>query len=235
MSVDLKILPEIIELNIFYDLEEPILREDLINILKSRGFVEQEGIGLPKVIEIPGVIALEKVTIARKGGCNINYDAKNGILGVAGSDFKSVVEVFGELKKIAEETGWLEEAKRYEFHTRCKIQFGKMSMSSLKLISQAFQEEYLLENRVDKINKIFGTKLQPFCIRLYPKSSENFIGNLKTKPEWMDIYIFPYIPNTKYLSAWIVFRDPNPDKVYEFANSAERKIKEMIEVLANGI
>lgn len=235
MSVELKILPEIVELNIFYDLEEPILWEDLINTLKSQDFIEQGRVELPRVIEIPGIGALEKVTIARKGGCNVNYDAKNGILGVTGSDFKNVAKVFGELKEIAEEMGWLKEAKRCEFHTRCKIQLGKMPISSLKLISQAFQERYLPENKANKINEIFGVELQPFCIRLCPKSSEDFIGNLRTKPEWMDVYIFPYISNTKYLSAWIVFRDPNPDRVYEFANSAEHKIKEMIEVLVNGI
>ena len=227
---DFKIIPEIVELNLFYDLEEPILKDDLINALKDRGFTEEEARS-PEFIEVPGVGILEKVTIAKKRGCNVNYDTKRGVLGVLGNSLENVPAVFKELKEIADELDLLKDVKKCEFHTRCKIQIGKKPVSSLKLISQAFQGRYLPENKINKISEIFGVELQPFCIRLYPKSSEEFIGNLREKPDWVDLYIFPYISNTRYFSLWIVFRDRDPDNVYNFANSARDTIKKIMEVL----
>ena len=195
MSTDFKIIPEIIELNLFYDFEEPVLRDDLINALKVRGF-DEEGSKGSEFIEVPGIGLLEKVTIAKKRGCSVNYDTKRGVLGTAGVSLENVPVVFKELKDVIDELGLLEDVKRCEFHTRCKIQVGKKPISTLKLISQAFPENYLLGDKLSKIEEIFEAKLQPFCIRLCSKSPREFVGDLRKKEEWIDIYIFPYISNT---------------------------------------
>ena len=61
-----KIVPEIVEMSLFYDVEDPILKDEFIELLKSKGFeeVSEE----PEIIEASGVALFERVTVARKRG-----------------------------------------------------------------------------------------------------------------------------------------------------------------------
>ncbi|RLG37217.1 MAG: hypothetical protein DRN91_06010 [Candidatus Alkanophagales archaeon] len=218
------------ELKILYELEEPIPKGDLIEMLKDAGFEEFTE---PEKIVIPGIGPLKRVSIAKKGNCVINYDKNVGSISVSGNDFENVYLTFREIKKIFEEKNLLDEVKKFEFHTRVKVQIGEKPESMLKIIAKAFGGQYLPESKMNRLNELFVTELQPFCIRLYPKSYENFIGDLRRKDDWIDIYMFPYIPNTRYLSVWIVFRNKQLEKVIDFASRVEEKIKEIVKVIAD--
>lgn len=228
--IKLKIVPEIVEINVFYDIEEPILKDDLIEALKEKGFSEisEE----PELLNI-GRIELERLTIARKRGCNINYSWRDGVIGVVGNKFIDVLTTYEELEQILKDKEFLNNAKRFEHHSRVKVQIGTKPTSTIKLLAQAFKNIFLPQDKYTKLEEIFNMKLQPFCIRLCPKNSEDFIGNLREYENWLDVYIFPYITNTRYLSIWFVFRDKDSEKVKEFTRSAESRIKNILEVIVS--
>ncbi len=226
----IKILPELVEFNIFYDFEDPVLKDEFLEMLKNEGFEE---VTTTEKIKIGGFGLLESITIARKRGCHINYDEKVGFVGVSGNKFGDVKVTSEEILKILEENDLLQEVKRFEVNSRVKVQIGKKPISMLQLVAKAFGDSYLSQDKIDKIQEIFEVDLQPFCIRLCPKESENFIGDIRRKENWLDIYLFPYIPNTKFLAVWFVFRDDSREKAMEFLQNTEEKIRGIVGVIIN--
>jgi|Deesub1362A_J573_1020465.scaffolds.fasta_scaffold12045_1 hypothetical protein len=226
-----KIFPEIMEISLFYYVKDPIPKDEFLELLRNKNF--KEVLEEPKIIKV-GELTLERATIAKKRDCKINYNDRDGIISIIGNKFTELLTTYNELEEILRNEGYFEGVINFEFSSRFRIQVGAKLDSMLKLIAQAFNENYLSKDKFSKFEDILGMKLQPFCIRFCLKELGDYIGDLREAKDWLDVYIFPYIPNTRYLAFWYVFRSTDSEKIKDFATNIEERTLRMLEVIISG-
>ncbi|GEM_PF-2346183 len=228
-DINIHIEPERIHIGIFFDVNEPILEKDFLNLLKDKGFkliyemeLKPETTGVGILIGVP--------TVARKRGVCVDYIKEEGKIIIVGSKFDDVFLTFKEIREILEKNEILQEAKRFEIFTQVKAKVGKKPISAIKLISKSVSQ-IIPRDRLSKLEKILGDELIPMCIRFCPKRKKDAVENIKENNYWIDLYVLPYILNTRYLSIWLVYRDKNVTKIENFAKDLRKRLEDIIKVI----
>jgi len=208
---------------------EPIPSNDLLTLLQKGGFKEIKDI--PRRIGTEA-IGIERINIARKGGCEILYDSSNGMLGVVGKNINEVLDRFKEVESILTENLEFDLSsslvKSFELSLDSNL-FAKGTSRPLEEISR-----FLGEDKFSKFNAIIGRDVAPFSIRFYPKSEMKAFNNLRKISEWFDFHIYPYIANPQYYGIKAVFRDNDISTIKGVASKIESMILSIIETIRGG-
>ncbi len=221
-----KLLLEVEEfrLSFIFTSVEPIPEGVLLSWLEERGFAEIRDV--PKRIGTE-TFGIERLNIARKGACQVIYDPRVGNLGIAGRRYEEVLEEFDRVATMLKEMGFdfLKEMKCFELVLEGRV-FAKGKPKPLEKIT-----DFLETEKFSALNRIIGAEVIPFDIRFCPKSEMGTIEDLRRIPKWFDIHIHPYVPNPNYYGVRLVFRDTDISNVKKFAETANDKIVEIINVI----
>lgn len=224
MEEEIRVIPDEVAISIRFGVQEPFTKEELTDLLIKREF---ESIPGPERIEELGA---ERVSIARKRGCVINYDRSAGWVEAKGEKYHQTFITFEEVESILkEEDDIFSGIKSYEFSSKNRVNIKKPRIRPLEAIGN-----FLDMDKFHKFEEITGIELTPFCIRVCPKEKIGVLESLRETQDWLDLYIFPYITNPKYFAVWLVFRDKDGEKVKKFAKEAENKAKEVVKALLGG-
>jgi len=224
---DAQILIEEIRLSLVFKNAEPIPEDFLLKLLTEKGYEVIDEI--PKRIGT-ATFGIERINIARRGNCQVLYDPRMGMLGIAGNRPDHVVKEVNNIEAILEENGYdlSQEIKFYEMLFQGRI-FMKSKFKPLEKIGS-----FIGLDKFSKFKDVMGEDVAPLDIRFYPKREMKTAENLRSILKWFDVHIYPYIENPSYYAVNIVFRDPDSATVKSFSENILSKVSEIFNIIIGG-
>jgi len=191
---------------------------DFLNALSKKGYMP-----LAKLSSKPfkGKIGVAG-PIAKKSSIIVDINTEKGIIGLLSPDISMVLEEFNEIEKVIEEDLMIN-LRPYFYEVLVEIEIFSED-DPLRIFKNISRNIELIR----KISDILNHDSQVFGIRICSANS------VPDSPNWFDIEIIPAIEKpSKAYHVYIVFRNTDKNKIYDFCSNLEYKVKELISTLTN--
>ena len=196
----------------------PITMPDFFESLSKKGFEVPTQAMAP--LPAGGRIYATGI-VGRKKEVNIDVTAERKFIGCEGKDLSSVIEVFTEIFGMVPKDFGINLPQDLEYVEFIGNMIGSGMEKAIEQLQASLDNPLLL-----KINQILNAESAFFGLRIVPKST------LPRDSKWYDISIEPRVTRaeSQYFVS-VTFRDPEFNKVIQFAKDVPSTITKLIDVI----